>query len=83
MPIVEIVGVAAAICLLVALWTRPAGLFAVFVALVITGTAILISWNDIEQARHERAVKTAFQQDLGTSSPAVSAPPSVNTRAGS
>jgi hypothetical protein len=83
MPIVEIVGVAAAISLLVALWARPAGLFAVFVALVITGTAILVSWNDVEQVRQERAVKAAFQQELATSSPAVKVPPSVGTRAGS
>jgi len=83
MPIVELVGIAAAICLLVALWARPAGMFAVFVAFVIVGTAILVSWNDVEQSRQERAVKAAFQQEVAKASPSVSVPPSGNVRAGS
>jgi hypothetical protein len=83
MSLVEIVGIAAAISLLVALWTRPAGLFAVVVAFVIVGAAILVSWHDVLQFRAQRDARAAFQQELAKASPAVSVPPSGTVRAGS
>ena len=81
MSLVEFVGIAAAVCLVVALWARPVGLFAVFVALVVVGTAIIVSWNDIEQVRAQRAMGNAFQQQ--NASAAITVPPPNYPRAGS
>jgi len=69
MSLVEFFGIAAAVCLVVALWARPVGLFAVFFALVVVGAAILVSWNDIERVRADRAARAAFQQQTANASP--------------
>jgi hypothetical protein len=81
MSLVELLGIAAAVCLLVALWARPVGLFAVVFAFAIVGAAILVSWNDIEQVRAQRAASTTFQQQ--NASAAVTVPAPNYPRAGS
>ena len=83
MSLVELLGIASAVCLLVALWTRPVGLFAVVFAFAVVGAAILVSWNDIEQVRAQRAQSSAFQTEQANTSPALTVPSSRNVRAGS
>jgi hypothetical protein len=83
MSLVELLGIASAVCLLVALWARPVGLFAVVFAFAIVGAAILVSWNDIEQVRAQRAQSSAFQTEQANSSSAVTVPAPNYPRAGS
>jgi hypothetical protein len=83
MTLVELLGIASVVCLMVALWARPVGLFAVVFAFAIVGAAILISWNDIEQARAQRAQSSAFQTEQANTSSALTVPSSRNVRAGS
>jgi hypothetical protein len=83
MTLVELLGIASAVCLLVALWARPVGLFGVVFAFAIVGAAILISWNDIAQVRAQRAQNSAFQTEQANSSSAVTVPLSRDVRAGS
>ena len=74
MSLVELLAIASVVCLLVALWTRPVGLFAVVFALAVVGTAVLVSWNDVQQARAERAASAAFQQQGRSAAVTVPAP---------
>jgi hypothetical protein len=81
MSLVELLAIASTLCLLVALWARPVGLFAVVFAFAIVGAAILISWNDIEQVRAQRAAR--FQTEQADRSPAPTVRSSRDARAGS
>ncbi|HTQ34210.1 MAG TPA: hypothetical protein VMI30_08580 [Stellaceae bacterium] len=81
MSLVEFLGIAAAVCLVVALWARPVGFFAMFVALVVVGTAIIVSWSDVERLRADRAARAAFQQQ--TASAAIAVPPPDHPHTGS
>jgi hypothetical protein len=83
MSLVELLGIASAVCLLVALWARPVGLFAVVFAFAIVGAAVLVSWNDIQQVRAQRATSSAFQTEQANTSPALTVPSSRDVRAGS
>ena len=83
MALVEFVAVAAAVCLLVALWARPVGLFAVVFAFAIVGAAILMSWNDIDRVRAQRAASAAVQREIANASPRVTVPPPDRARSGS
>lgn len=79
---IEVLGICAAIALLVALWSRPAGVFAVLLALTVVGTGVIVSWNAVEQARQERAARAAFEQRNDAAS-AVTVPPPGPAHAGS
>ena len=83
MTLVELLGIASAVCLLVALLARPVGLFAVIFAFAIVGAAVLISWNDVQQTRAQQAASSAFQTREANTSPAVSVPAPNYPRAGS
>ena len=83
MSLIEVLGIASAVCLLVALWARPVGLLAVFFAFAVVGAAILVSWHDIQQVRAQRAQSNAFQSEQANTSPALTVPSSRNERAGS
>jgi hypothetical protein len=81
MTIVELCGIAAIIFMLVALWSRPAGFFAILLALAVVGSAVLVSWHDVLQYREQQANITAFNER--NASPAVTVPPPNLPHAGS
>ncbi|HTZ35003.1 MAG TPA: hypothetical protein VMB84_03195 [Stellaceae bacterium] len=83
MTLIEVIGIGAAVCLLVALWARPVGMFAIVFALAVVGAAILVSWNDVQAVRANRAARAALQQEQASSSPAVTVPPAGYAHAGS
>ena len=86
MTMIEVLGICAAIALLVALWARPAGMFAIFFALTIVGAAVFVSWNEVQQARQEHAARAAFEQRFeqrNASASAVTVPTPDRPRAGS
>ena len=75
--LIELVGVASAICLLVALWARPVGMFAVVFALAVVGAAVLVSWNDIRTVRADRAARAVIQQETAAASGVTVPPPNM------
>ena len=81
MTIVELCGIAAIVFMLVALWSRPTGFFAILFALAVVGAAILVSWNDVLQYREQQDNLTAFNER--NASPAVTVPPPNRPHAGS
>jgi hypothetical protein len=77
----EIVGILAVIALVVTLFIRPSGVLPVLLAVGVVGAAIIVSWNDIEQTRAQRAANAVSSQE--NSSAAATVPPSNATHAGS
>jgi hypothetical protein len=75
---VATLGIIAFVAIVVALFVRPSGVLAVG----IVGAGIIVSWNDVEQYRQQRAAEAAFRQDNATAS-AVTVPPSTPAHAGS
>jgi hypothetical protein len=80
--LVEIFGVLAVVAVVAALLVRPAGALAIVLAVGVVGAAIIVSWNDVEQYRQQRAAQAAFQQENAAAS-AVTVPPPNPARSGS
>ena len=77
----QILGILALIAVVVTLFVRPSGILAVVLAVGVVVAAIVVSWNDVEQYRQQRAANAAFQQE--NSAAAVTVPPPNPTRSGS
>jgi hypothetical protein len=79
----EILGIALVVILLVTLFVRPSATVAIILALGVVGAAIAVSWDDVEQTRAQRdATNAALERQ--SNSAAVTAPsPAPTTHAGS
>jgi len=80
--LLQILGIVAIIALVATLLIRPASIVAMVLAVGVVGAAIVVSWNDVEQVRQQRAANAAFQQENAAAS-AVTVPASNPTHAGS
>jgi len=78
----QLFGILLVVSIVVAALVRPAGVLAMVVAVGMVGTAIIVSWNDVEQYRQQRAAKAAFQQENAKAS-AVTVPPPNPAHSGS
>ena len=79
----EILGIAVVVALVITLFVRPSTTVAVILAIGVVGAAIAVSWNDVEQTRVERAATNAALERQSTSA-AVTAPTAAPaTHAGS
>jgi hypothetical protein len=78
----QLFGILLVVSIVVAVLVRPAGALAVVLAVGVVGAAIIVSWNDVEQYRQQRAARAAFQQENATAS-AVTVPPPNPAHSGS
>ena len=79
----EILGIALVVALVMTLFVRPSTTVAIILALGVVGAAVAVSWNDVEQTRAERAATNAALERQNTSA-AVTAPTAAPaTHAGS
>jgi predicted negative regulator of RcsB-dependent stress response len=80
--LLQLLGILAFAAIVVALFVRPAGVLAIVLAVGIVGAGIIVSWNDVEQHRQQRAAQAAFQQEKASAS-AVTVPPPNSAHSGS
>ena len=78
----QLFGILLVVSIVVAAAVRPAGVVAMVLAVGVVGTAIIVSWNDVEQYRQQRAARAAFQQENATAS-SVTVPPPNPAHSGS
>jgi hypothetical protein len=78
----QLFGILLVVSVGVAVLMRPAGVLAVVLAVGVVGAAIVVSWNDVEQYRQQRAAEAAFKQENASAS-AVTVPPPNPAHSGS
>jgi hypothetical protein len=78
----QIIGVLAIIALVVILFIRPASIVAVVLAVGVVGAAIVVSWNDVERVRAQRASDSSLVQRNAATQPAVRVPPPTPPHSG-
>jgi uncharacterized membrane protein len=78
----EIIGLAIVVALVLTLFVRPSAVVAIVLALGVIGAAIAVSWNDVEQTRAERAAVNAALERQSTGAP-LTVPAPQSTHAGS
>ncbi|HVH78228.1 MAG TPA: hypothetical protein VM782_02460 [Stellaceae bacterium] len=81
--LLETLGILLVVALVVTLFIRPGATVALLLAAGVIIAGIVVSWNDIERTRAQRAANAAFQQQNASTSAAVSVPPSTSQRSGS
>jgi hypothetical protein len=79
----EILGIALVVALVVTLFIRPSTIVAIVLAFGIVATAIAVSWNDVEQTRAQRAAANAALERQSTSAAVTAPSPAPATHAGS
>lgn len=81
---IQMLGILAVVAVVVTLFVRPSSVVAVVLAVGAVIAGIIVSWNDVEQVRAQRAANAAFQQENASTSAAVTVPTTANTtRSGS
>ena len=80
--LMQLFGILLVVSVIVAVLVRPAGILAMVLAVGVVGIAIIVSWNDVEQYRQQRAAAEAFKQESATAS-AVTVPPPNPAHSGS
>ena len=71
----EILGVLAVVALVFTLFLRPGATVAIVLAAIVVVAGVVVSWNDIEQVRAQRAANAAFQQQNAAAQSDVTVPP--------
>ncbi|HWB50716.1 MAG TPA: hypothetical protein VG651_16530 [Stellaceae bacterium] len=79
----EVLGIALVVALVITLFIRPSATVAVILALGVVGAAIAVSWNDVEQTKAQRAAVNAALERQSASTAAVTVPTPAPTHAGS
>lgn len=78
----EVLGVLAVLALVFTLFLRPGATVAIILAIGVVGAAIVVSWNDIEQTKVQRAANRAFEPEQATVQPNVTVPPPTPAHSG-
>jgi hypothetical protein len=78
----ETLGILVVVALVFTLFLRPGATVAIVLAVVVVGAAVVVSWNDIEQTRAQRAANAAVQQQNAAVQPNVSVPPPTPAHSG-
>lgn len=78
----EILGVLAVVALVFTLFLRPGATVAILLALTIVGMAVVVSWNDIEQTRTQRAAGAISSSPNAAAQANVTATPPTATHSG-
>jgi len=81
--LLQILGVVLVLALVFTLFIRPGATIAIVLALGVVGAAVVVSWDDVQQARAQRAANVALQQQGATAQPNVTVPPPTPTHSGS
>jgi hypothetical protein len=69
----QVLGILAVIGIVAVLLLRPASMLVAVLAVGVVVAAIVVSWQDIEQSRHQRAVAETSQQAIAASTAAAAA----------
>ena len=79
----EILGIAVVVALVVTLFVRPSTAVAVILAVGVVGAAVAVSWNDVEQTRAQRDATNAALERQSTSAAVTAQSAAPATHAGS
>jgi hypothetical protein len=79
----EVLGIAMAVALVMTLFVRPSTTVAIVLALGVVGTAIAVSWNDVDQTKAQRAATNAALERQNTSAAVTTSSAAPATHAGS
>jgi 4-hydroxybenzoate polyprenyltransferase len=79
--LLQILGILVVAALAITLFVRPGATVAIVLAVGVVLAAIVVSWNDVEQYRAQRAANAMLQHE--NSSAAVTVPPPNPAHAGS
>jgi hypothetical protein len=71
--LLQVLGILAVIAIVLILFLRPGSMFAAVLAVAVVVAAIIVSWRDVEQYRHHRAVAEASQQAIAAATAAATA----------
>ncbi|HTW52491.1 MAG TPA: hypothetical protein VME45_11450 [Stellaceae bacterium] len=72
--LLQILGAALVVALVFTLFIRPGATLAILLAVGVVVMAVVVSWNDIEQVRTQRAAQTASSQQNVTAQANTTAP---------
>jgi hypothetical protein len=79
----EILGIAVVVALVMTLFVRPSTTVAIVLALGVVGAAIAVSWNDVDQTKAQRAATNAALERQNTSAAVTTPTAAPATHAGS
>lgn len=81
--LLQTLGIVLVLALVLTLFIRPGATVAVLLALGVVGASVFVSWDDVQQARAQRAANVALQQQGAKVQPNVTVPPPAPTHSGS
>jgi len=64
--LLQVLGILAVLAIVGVVLVRPASGLAIVLAVGVVAAAIIVSWQDVEQFRHQRAVASASEQAIAT-----------------
>jgi len=71
--LLQVLGILAVLAIVGVVLVRPASGLAIVLAVGVVAAAIIVSWQDVEQFRHQRAVASASEQAIATATAAAAA----------